>query len=241
IEFQNRGATHLHGVYWTTNDISAMITANTIRSTLLDPNQEPELYQKNAHINAQNITDKGLARYITKYISKPEPTHLFNIHDQLYYREYIHARCMGSMELMFLLLGERIVNSLIQVQYLTTDPPTIRSKAVLPLHIIDPLDDDLFWNDKIKKYFSRPLDPVFDSMTYKTYYELYEIKKTNSITSQRTTYYDQLENTVIKRANRILTQHGKPFFYQQLILRLPCRSEPELYGGFLSYRDHFLT
>ncbi|CAG8844984.1 15675_t:CDS:1, partial [Gigaspora margarita] len=83
-------------------------------------------------------------------------------------------------------------------QYLTTDPSTICSKAVLPLHMIDPFDDDSFWNDKIEKYFSHPLDPIFDDMTYKTYYELYEIKKTNSITSQRTTYYDQLGNTVIK-------------------------------------------
>ncbi|CAG8738069.1 15710_t:CDS:1 [Gigaspora margarita] len=125
------------------------------------------------------------------------------------------------MELMFLLLGERIVNSSIQVQYLTTDPLTIRSKAILPLHMIDPLNNDPFWNNKIEKYFSQPLDLVFNDMIYKTYYELYEVKKTNPIISQRTTYYDQLENTVIKHANRIFTrmrfvqlEHGEPFFYQ---------------------------
>lgn len=46
------------------------------------------------------------------------------------------------MELMFLLLGERIINSSIQVQYLISDPPNIRSKAVIPLYMIDSLDDD---------------------------------------------------------------------------------------------------
>ncbi|CAG8772328.1 8334_t:CDS:1, partial [Ambispora leptoticha] len=193
IEFQNRGAAHLHGVYWTTSSINQMIDLNTIKSTLPNPNLEPDLYQKvrslqihtcnskcggpvptgsrcrkgfprpfaehtyydptnyrytyqcltpedqwvvpyhaptlmvwNAHMNAQYVTNKGLARYITKYISKSEPTHLFNIQEQLCYREYIHARRMGSMELMFLLLGERITNSSIQVQFLTTDPPSTR-------------------------------------------------------------------------------------------------------------------
>ncbi|CAG8743659.1 14671_t:CDS:1, partial [Dentiscutata heterogama] len=46
IEFQNRGAAHLHGVYWTTSNIAEMISLNTIRSTLPDPNLEQELYQK---------------------------------------------------------------------------------------------------------------------------------------------------------------------------------------------------
>ncbi|CAG8503375.1 3740_t:CDS:2 [Gigaspora margarita] len=95
------------------------------------------------------------------------------------------------------------------IQYLTNDPPNIRSKAVLPLHMIDPLDEDPFWNDKIEKYLARPLDP---------------------------------------RTNRIFThirflrlEHGKPFFYQQLLLRLPCRSETDLCGKFSSYHDHFLA
>ncbi|CAG8749746.1 3259_t:CDS:2 [Gigaspora margarita] len=83
------------------------------------------------------------------------------------------------------------------VQYLTTDPSNICSKAVLLLHMIDPLDKDPFWNDKIEKYFACPLNPVFNDITYKSYYELYEIKKASSITSQRILYYDQLGNTQI--------------------------------------------
>ncbi|CAG8487652.1 9179_t:CDS:2 [Cetraspora pellucida] len=107
----------------------------------------------------------GLAWYITKYISKSEPTHLFNIQEQLCYREYIHARRMGSMELMFLLLGERITNSLTQVQFLTTDPPSTQSKAILPLYMIDPNDDNPYWSDKVEKYFACSSDPIFDMIT----------------------------------------------------------------------------
>ncbi|CAG8776386.1 12418_t:CDS:2, partial [Dentiscutata heterogama] len=39
-------AAYLHGVYWTTSNITEMISLNTIRSTLPDPNLEQELYQK---------------------------------------------------------------------------------------------------------------------------------------------------------------------------------------------------
>ena len=46
IEFQNRGAAHVHGCYWTTESIEHMIQNNIIRSDLSDPEQEPELYQK---------------------------------------------------------------------------------------------------------------------------------------------------------------------------------------------------
>ena len=44
VEFQNRGAAHTHGVYWTTKSIQDMISNNTIRSDLPDPLVEPELY-----------------------------------------------------------------------------------------------------------------------------------------------------------------------------------------------------
>ncbi|CAG8803311.1 28952_t:CDS:2 [Gigaspora margarita] len=33
----------------------------------------------------------------------------------------------------------------------------------------------------------------------------------------------------------------EPYFYQQLLLRLPCRSEDELFGNYSTYRDHFIA
>ncbi|CAG8739994.1 829_t:CDS:1 [Ambispora leptoticha] len=152
------------------------------------------------------------------------------------------------MELMFLLLGKHIVNSSIQVQYLTTDPLSIRSKAVIPLYMLDSLEDDPYCNNKIEKYFARSHDPIFDNITYRTYFETYEIRSTRPNTSNRTIYQDDLRNFVIKRTNRILTcmrslrlEHGEPFFYQQLLLKLPYRSENEMLGGYQDYRDHFLA
>lgn len=114
---------------------------------------------------------------------------------------------MGSMEIMFLLLGECITNSSIQVQFLTTDPPNIQTKAILPLYMINSFDDNPYWSDKIEKYFARPNDPEFDTVTYKTYFETYEIKSTISNGTRRTVYHDNLGNFVTKRNNKILTRY----------------------------------
>ncbi|CAG8788315.1 14284_t:CDS:2, partial [Cetraspora pellucida] len=67
IEFQNRGAAHLHGVYWTTSNILEMINSNTIRSTLPDSNLEPELYQKVRPAPPESTCKKGFPRPISEY------------------------------------------------------------------------------------------------------------------------------------------------------------------------------
>ena len=34
-----------------------------------------------AHMNAQYVTSRGLGKYLTKYVVKLEPTHIFNVRD----------------------------------------------------------------------------------------------------------------------------------------------------------------
>ena len=72
------------------------------------------------------------------------------------------------MELMFLILGESICNSSIKVQYLITDPPNIRQKSILPISLLMNLNDNdiPFYPDSIEKYFNRPKNKEFDSLSY---------------------------------------------------------------------------
>jgi len=51
-------------------------------------------------MNAQYVISRGLGKY-------PEPTHVFNVTDGDKYREHVVVRHLGSMECMFLLLGEK--------------------------------------------------------------------------------------------------------------------------------------
>src|SRR3989337_1439223 len=84
-----------------------------------------------AHMNAQYITDIGFASYMIKYVLKREPSHVFNIHEGDVLREHVLARRLGSMELMFLLLGHQICTSSATVKFLTTEPPATRTHAIL--------------------------------------------------------------------------------------------------------------
>lgn len=91
-----------------------------------------------------------------KYITKREPAYMFNIKENDLLREHIIARRLGSMELMFLLLGHMICNSSAAVKFITTEPPLIRTHAVLPIYMLEEEDENPYFDDTITKYMSRP-------------------------------------------------------------------------------------
>jgi hypothetical protein len=255
VEFQNRGAAHIHTCLWVSAQINEMITCNVIRADLPDPELEPELYSYvkqhqihtcsygkcggpalpgqrckknfprpfsletyykqdelryvyrcvkpedqwvvpyhpetlmfwNAHINVQYVTSRGLGKYLTKYVAKTEPSHVFNISDGDHYREHIIARRLSSMECMFLLLGETICNSSVQVKYLPTDSPSTRVKAIKPIFAIHAEDEDPYWKDCIEKYFARPNHHIFENITYPEYFKNYNLLTKYPISASRST------------------------------------------------------
>ncbi|GES92249.1 Pif1-like helicase domain-containing protein [Rhizophagus clarus] len=272
IEFQNRGAAHIHGCLWATKSINNMIKDNVIRADLPDSEKESELYKLvkthqihtcdlrcgepaapgevckkgflrpyseytyedpnslrfiykctkeqdrwivpyhapilfiwNAHMNLQYVTTRGFARYMTKYIAKREPTHIFNIQEDDKYRQHIQGRRLGTMELMFLILGETICNSSVKVQYLVTDPPSTRQKSVLPISLLKVSNETPFYPDSIEKYFNRPENEEFDLLLYQEYFESYNIFP-SKLTTSREVYHDKLGNYVVKRRTKIITR-----------------------------------
>ncbi|RHZ78549.1 hypothetical protein Glove_161g46 [Diversispora epigaea] len=82
---------------------------------------------------------------------------------------------------------EKICNSSIQVMYLTTESPSVRSKAIMPLSLIDLNNEYPYWDDQIEKYFHRPVDEIFNNITYRKYYEKYNISKSKT-TQQKKIY-----------------------------------------------------
>ena len=204
------------------------------------PYHAPTLLIWNAHMNIQYVSSWGLARYLSKYVVKSEPSYVFNVSEGDKYREHVVARRLSSVECMFLLLNETICNSSIQVKYLPTEPPNIRSRSIRPISTISDDDDDPYWKDAIEKYFARPHNEQFDNMTYPDYFRNYRLLTKNS--SNNNFYKDDLNYYVIKRNFPLLIryrylkiQDGEKYFYQQLLLSIPCRSENELLGNYNSY------
>ncbi|GBB98752.1 hypothetical protein RclHR1_33040001, partial [Rhizophagus clarus] len=83
----------------------------------------PTLLLWEAHHNFQYVTDKHFAKYICKYVTKPEPSELFDIQETDAYRRHIHARRLGTMELMLLLMSKKVSRCTIAVDFLPTSPP----------------------------------------------------------------------------------------------------------------------
>jgi len=203
----------------------------------------------NAHINVQYITDKGFARYMMKYITKREPSHIFNISENDLLREHIIARRLGYMELMFLLLGHQICNSSATVKFLTTEPPPTRTSTILPIYMIEEDDENPYYDDTIMKYMSRPHHPEFNNLTYPQYFERYSVTPSSPTRTSRPIYRDELHNYVVKRVKEIIVRHrflkiedGELYFYQQLLLNVPARHESDYkIGPNGTYREKFLS
>lgn len=147
---------------------------------------------------------------------------------------------------MFLLLGETICNSSVQVKYLPTEPPTTRVRAIRPVSTISEDDEDPYWKDAIEKYFARPHNEQFDSITYPDYFRNYTLSTKRP--SRNEVYQDDFNYYIVKRTSPLVIrykhlkiQNGESFFYQQLLLSTPCRSESELLGDYTTYREKYLS
>src|SRR6185369_11191405 len=202
------------------------------------------------HINFQYITSRGFAKYVTKYVTKPEPSEIFDIDDQDSYRKHIQGRKLGAMELMILLLQYEITRCTIKVQYLPSAPSNMRIRAVKPIHMQLKESETPYWDDAIDKYFERPRNDTFNNMTYPQYFRDYNLKtkppaqNTKSLpwtTDQKNRYVIKRKKPVLLRFATYKINDGETFFFQHLILKIPCYSEEELLGEHSTYRERFRT
>ncbi|GBC21999.2 DNA helicase PIF1, ATP-dependent [Rhizophagus irregularis DAOM 181602=DAOM 197198] len=142
------------------------------------PYHAPTLLLWNGHVNFQYVTTCQFAKYMTKYVTKSEPTEYFDIREPDAFRKHVLARRLGSMELMILLLGYSICRSSIAVEFLPSIPSEIRNKSVKPPYLLQQEEQlSPYWDDAIDKYFDRPTKDIFDNMIYPIYHRKYVIQK----------------------------------------------------------------
>lgn len=185
---------------------------------------------------------------------KPEPMGNFVISDGSnltlndHYVRHVSARRLGAMEVMTLLLGLNVCKSDIQVIYLTTDMQSVRTKTVKFAYMLAVQDDDdsPFFEDAIEKYLGRPNDQEFDDIKYADYFCNYSIHTKRPVNT-RLVWQDAYGNYITPKSKKILArfsyrkfEDGEPFFYHQLLLKLPSRSEETWLGNFATYKEHFV-
>lgn len=131
-----------------------------------------------AHCNVQYCTSGGLAKYISKYVTKAEPKSLVNIHSENHTASHLLARRMGSMEVMVLLLSFPIFQMSSACMYLPTAIPSERVSVVKPAWLLERQGDEdtPYYADALEKYFARPNQATFNHLTYFKYHSEYTIE-----------------------------------------------------------------
>ncbi|GBB84746.1 hypothetical protein RclHR1_11310003 [Rhizophagus clarus] len=187
-----RGAIHTHGIAFLEKSIDELIQNNTIRADLPNPELEPELYQKvlahqihhcQAHhcggppapgercskgfsqpLSNHTYEDENTLRYIYKRTKEEDrwvvPYHppillLWNAHICFQYVTSAHLqkkkiRVHGTNLLLLLLSSSE------------------RIRSIKPIYILQQEDEnvDPYWSDAVDKYFERPVNSIFDEITY---------------------------------------------------------------------------
>jgi len=209
------------------------------------PYHAPTLMLWNGHICFQYVTSAHLQKYLIKYVSKAEPSELFELYEHDAMKTHVLGRRLGSMELMLLLLSKSVCRCSIAVDYLPSLPSSERTRSIKPAYIIQEQEDvDPYWSDAVDKYFERPLDPIFDEISYPMYHRKYrQISKqpnnNNYWIDTKGRYVIARKKEILVRFQYLTAQNGESFFYQQLLLKLPVRNENQIKLHFPNYRARF--
>ncbi|CAG8542718.1 10322_t:CDS:2 [Gigaspora rosea] len=86
--------------------------------------------------------------------------------------------------------------------FLTTDSPSIRTRTILPVSLINEDDENPYYDDTIIKYMSRPHTPEFDQLIYPQYFENYSITPYSPQSTSHYIHLDDLSNYVVKRKKK---------------------------------------
>ena len=188
------------------------------------------------HLNVQRITRTGLERYLVKYVSKVEPTFGLEVEYDSEVSRYLQSRLVGAPEAIAMQLSLTMVASSDQVKFIDTNLPNDRTRPLKTLSEIEhqaPESNDIFVDGPREMYEKRPELPEFESMLYPTYICRYNLVRKKPRRKEPPTDADG--RYVVKRLKplipgyRFLTVNDQDtFYYQQLLLKVPFRSENDL-------------
>jgi len=102
----------------------------------------------------QYCTSGGLAKYISKYVTKAEPKGYYKLQQGNAIEKHILARRIGSMEMMMLLLGYAIFRMSSSSIFLPTTTPELRPLTVKPIRLLQAHPEaDPFFPSAMEHYF----------------------------------------------------------------------------------------
>ena len=129
-----------------------------------------------AHHNIQHVSKHGVEQYLSKYISKTEPSCKIDLPENCSEpQRYLRTRVIGAIEALDVLMGFEQHHSTRVVVYLPTELKPSR-KMLKPKRDLESLPDDsenVYCETKLEKYLQRP--PQLERLTYPDFFRWWDL------------------------------------------------------------------
>jgi hypothetical protein len=140
-----------------------------------------------------------------------------------------------------------------KVEFLTNTLPEMHAKTVRPVSDLEREPNDPYYLDTIMKHFSRPVDPVFNTITYPQYFQQFVLERhrwpncVGERNRQREEWKDGQGYFVYRRTKPQLTRSpfhrladAEAFFYSLLLEKHAWCSEDEILANCHTYQECFI-
>ena len=129
-----------------------------------------------AHHNVQHVSRHGFEQYLSKYISKTEPSCKIDLPENCSEpQRYLRTRVIGAIEALEVLMGFEQHHSSRVVVYLPTELKPNR-KTLKPKRDLESLPDDsenVYCETRLEKYLQRP--PQLERLTYPDFFGWWDL------------------------------------------------------------------
>jgi hypothetical protein len=171
------------------------------------------------HINCLKLKTNGWISYLSKYISKPEPTSKNQLFDRINEVErYFTTRIVTSMEVADRLLDHALCKSSISVKHIQSNLSNIRSllKTTFDLERMEENSTNVFYDNSIDVYLKRPIELL--NIKYRDFFANYV--RDHKHTTANEFKFRKLKKPIIIRVNfyNKLSDEESEAYYSQIIL-----------------------
>lgn len=128
------------------------------------------------HVNVLPVTNTSWVAYLSKYISKAEPSNHQKMYDRLHeVEQYFNTRIVSQMEACDRLLDHNLTQSTLQCTYLPSDLTEFNHniKTLKELRQLAEDSEDICNQNKIDKYLNRP--EQYSNILYPDFFKLYNV------------------------------------------------------------------
>ena len=152
------------------------------------------------------------------------------------------------MEIMVLALGFEIFCCSSSLIFLPTATPNMRTSTVWPPQQLELNSEDAYFPDALEKYFSHPA--CYEDLTYFQYFQQFEISKKRIMNRDGLRpgvqdgkgywIYSHKKTKLIRTSYHRLCDR-ESFFFIHLLRYWAWRSDEEILGGMVTYRDRLFA